>query len=221
MQGYSGMEVPRIPRFLQLADFFPADTGVRLLDFAIANESRFEAARFGQGRAVDASIRNSRRLPDIGPLQEAFEQRIREMAPEFLKRLGLAAFTPDAVETELVAHGDGAFYASHIDTADADPLRYRTRRLLSLVYYFHSKPKAFSGGALRIFAFGADANDSSFVDVLPEHNTLVVFPSWILHEVRPVVCPVGRFQDSRFAVNVWLRQTNPGTVLTNRGTSGC
>jgi SM-20-related protein len=208
------MEVPKIPRFLQLADFFPADTGVRLLDYAIANESRFEPAKFGQGREADPSIRNSLRLPDIGPLQPVFEQRILEMAPEFLKRLGLAAFTPAAVETELVAHGDGAFYASHIDTADADPLRYRTRRLLSLVYYFHFKPKSFSGGALRIFAFGAADADSGFVDILPEDNTLVVFPSWILHEVRPVVCPSGRFQDSRFAVNVWLRQTNPRAVPT-------
>jgi SM-20-related protein len=31
-----------------------------------------------------------------------------------------------------------------------------------------------------------------------------VFPSWVLHEVRPVSCPSKRFVDSRFAINCWL-----------------
>ena len=54
------------------------------------------------------------------------------------------------VELELVAHNDGAFYARHIDTATGEDSNQV--RVLSGVYYFHAKPKAFTGGALRLFA---------------------------------------------------------------------
>jgi SM-20-related protein len=41
------------------------------------------------------------------------------------------------------------------------------------------------------------------------HNTFVVFPSWVLHEVLPVSCPTKQFIDSRFALNFWLWRRKP------------
>ena len=127
--------------------------------------------------------------------------RALELAPDLIAGLRLTPFEISKVELELVAHGDGAFYARHIDTAMSGSAEHV--RVLSAVYYLHRQPRAFDGGALRLYAIG---DDSRFVDVEPASNTLVAFPSWAPHEVRPVSCPSGRFGDSRFAVNIWLRK---------------
>jgi Rps23 Pro-64 3,4-dihydroxylase Tpa1-like proline 4-hydroxylase len=73
-------------------------------------------------------------------------------------------------------------------------------RTVSGVYYFYRQPKAFDGGELRLYAFGEEA----FVDIEPSENAFVAFPSFAAHEVLPVTCPSGAFEDSRFSVNCWL-----------------
>ena len=113
----------------------------------------------------------------------------------------LTAFEVSQVELELMAHGDGAFYKRHLDTQTGGDAR--SRRLVSGVYYFNHRPKAFSGGALRLYAIG---DDDRFIVIEPVHNSLLVFPSWAPHEVMPVSCPSKAFVDSRFAVNCWLRR---------------
>jgi hypothetical protein len=75
-------------------------------------------------------------------------------------------------------------------------------RVISAVYYFHRLPKSFSGGVLRIHPIGGEP--ASFVDIEPANDKLIFFPSWVPHEVMPVVCPSGRFEDSRFALNCWV-----------------
>ena len=81
-------------------------------------------------------------------------------------------------------------------------------RIISAVYYFHCMPKGFSGGDLRLYRLGADPlgegkEPGNHVDIEPVRNSMVAFPSWIMHEVRPVSCPSGDFRDYRFAVNCW------------------
>lgn len=66
------------------------------------------------------------------------------------------------------------------------------------------RPRGFAGGELRLHPFSPDgARD--WLDIEPEHNALLAFPSWAPHEVRPVNCPSRRFEESRFAVKVWFR----------------
>jgi Rps23 Pro-64 3,4-dihydroxylase Tpa1-like proline 4-hydroxylase len=59
---------------------------------------------------------------------------------------------------------------------------------------------------LRIYAFADEKETGAFVDIEPTNDTLVFFPSWFPHEVLPVACPSGRFEDSRFAINCWVRR---------------
>ena len=103
----------------------------------------------------------------------------------------------DCVETfEAVAHGDGAMFVPHLETAtDANGRGDSTVRVLSAVYYFHRMPKHFSGGELAIYPIRKDAA----VEVLqPVANWLVVFPSFAPHEVRKILWPSKDFADSRF-----------------------
>ncbi len=113
----------------------------------------------------------------------------------------------------MAAHPNGAHFAPHLDIpigADRAPLAAADRhdRVISAVYYFHAEPKAFTGGELRLYRYGAPAETigqepGNHVDIAPINNSLVAFPSWALHEVRPVQCPSDEFREYRFAVNCW------------------
>ena len=132
-------------------------------------------------------------------------RRMRELFPALSADLHSTPFELDELELELVAHGDGAFFGRHIDIFTGADANIGQQLILSAVYYFHAQPKGFSGGVLRLFALGSlSYKDVEFLDIEPEHDTLVVFPSWVPHEVRRVSCPSGRFADSRFAINCWF-----------------
>ena len=202
--------VPRmriLPPHIVRREFLPADTVARLLAWTKENQARFKPATVGRdGKGVvRPEARISTRLHDFGPLKSELESILRPLAPGLAAELKVEPFETAHIELELVAHGDGAFYSRHIDTAREDDDRLRsTRRLLSGVYYFHAMPKAFEGGALRLHEILTAQNDPQFVDIQPEHNSLVFFPAWMPHEVMKVSCPSGRFRDSRFAINCWF-----------------
>ncbi len=198
----------RTPHCLR-RDFLEPGLVAALLAFAQANQARFVPSQTGSG--AHSAVRPTRRVsltaPDFSPLRESFAQLVRPLAPSLAAELKVAPFEVSEVELELIAHGDGAFLARHIDT-QIDAVRHAapSLRLLSGVYYFHAAPKAFEGGALRLHEIAGDAARARFLDIAPLHNTLVFFPSWMPHEVMPVRVPSGRFMDSRFAINCWFRR---------------
>jgi hypothetical protein len=69
-----------------------------------------------------------------------------------------------AVEVELVAHGDGAFFERHM---------------------------------LRLHSPGRERPTVHFVDIAPDYDTLVFFPSFFPHEVLPLKCTY---------INIWIRR---------------
>jgi len=198
-----GMSI--MPPHLVLRDFLPQETVTGLLHFALAHEADFAPTKTGRGNegGVRAEIRVSSGTRKLGPFKPILRDKLRALAPELIARLRANPVEEPKFELELVAHNDGAFYKAHIDTQTASDREYI--RVLSGVYYFHAAPKAFSGGALRLYAIG-DPDKTTFVDIEPTHNTLLVFPSWAPHEVRPISCPSKRFADSRFAINCWLHK---------------
>ena len=138
--------------------------------------------------------------------------RLKARAAGFVETLGTAPFAVSHVELELVAHNDGAFYSRHRDTSVGDVAGH-AHRVLSGVDDFHREPKAFSGGCLRLHAIraldGDVQGDEGALDVPPDQNTLVVFPSLgaARGDARPL--PLRAFADSRFAVNGWLHLRRP------------
>ncbi len=192
-----------MPPYLLLRDFLDEATVAGLLDYAHAHQSEFGPTKVG-GANVNPSVRKSESVRQIGHYRRVLKTRIFDLLPTIVAKLGMALPETLRFETELVAHGDGAFYKRHIDTRTASDLNHL--RVLSGVYYFHSLPKAFSGGALRFYAIGG--TDENHVDIEPTRNSLLVFPSWAPHEVMPVSCPSQRFSDSRFAINCWVHRAN-------------
>ena len=196
-----------MPPFRVLDDFLDAAEVERLLAYVAGCEAAFTATQVGHSAAarLDPAIRVSRSIDELGPFRPLLRDRLRGMSEALTAELKLSPFRAARVELELVAHGDGAFYRRHIDTQTVTERSHV--RVLSGVYYFHRQPKRFTGGALRLYAIGDAAR---FTDIEPIHNTLVAFPSWAPHEVRPVRCPSGQFMDSRFAINCWLHAHPPG-----------
>jgi len=197
------MNAPRglMPPCQVRRDLLSPDECRDLLSWALDNEARFGPAALDKG-LIDPAIRRSLSLRDLGPFSDLFEGKVRAMVPELIGQLRVTPFTTGEIELELVAHNDGAHFALHGDlyTGGASA---RGDRMLSAVYYFHRVPKAFSGGCLRMHRIGAMPSDMG-VDIAPDQNNLVVFPSWAPHEVLTVHCPSGAFGDSRFAVNCWV-----------------
>jgi SM-20-related protein len=199
-----------MPPHVVLRDFLDAATVNGLLDFALSRQSDFVPARV-VSRGVNTSIRVSASLREVGAYRQALKSKILGLVPELIARLQVTPFESSRFETELVAHGDGAFYKRHADTQTARYNDLDQIRVLSGVYYFNAEPKAFGGGALRLYAIGGKEGED-FVDIEPLCNSLLVFPSWAPHEVMPVSCPSRRFIDSRFAINCWVHRNKPSPV---------
>lgn len=185
-------------------DWLGAEESDGLLAFALAHESAFQPALVVQGtaRTVNNAVRSALVLKELGPWKPVLRDRVRRLVPELSTRFGLSACPAGRIEVEMAAHGDGAHFNRHIDTltAGSRPIT-QGHRQLSLIYYFHRRPRGFSGGALRYYPLVPGA---AGLDISPEHDRLLAFPSWAPHSVERVSCPSGQFADSRFAMNIWV-----------------
>jgi SM-20-related protein len=210
--------VPNIPVFLKppahgrIENWLGPELLRRLLDFAETRREDFFASGVGHKETarIDLSARRSIRITDLGDLKKELRVRVRAILPTICRQLGTQPFEPGKIEVEMVAHGDGAFFTEHTDTileeADLESRKFVALRIVSAVYYFHRLPKTFSGGVLRIYPLAGSKASNDFIELEPINDSLVFFPSWFPHEVLPVVCPSGRFEDSRFAVNIWVHR---------------
>jgi SM-20-related protein len=194
---------PAVPHVI-VRDFLGDEVVEGLLAYVNERESEFQPTNVGYGdhRRFDPDVRRSRRLAGRSHAPPVLEQRLIETFPALIDQLGLTRFTIARKVFEIVAHGDGAFYGEHADTFTGDDIP-NSQRMLSCVYYFHRLPKRFTGGALRLYGFDRGSG-RPFVDVEPDRDTLVAFPSFTRHEVLRVGCESDELLDSRFAINCWL-----------------
>lgn len=176
----------------------------RLWEFAVAEETRFKPATIvADGQApgeVDVSGRRSLVLRGLGPFDEVLQTKALAAQPELERAFGMPHVPATDVEIEAVAHRDGHFFHSHIDTFTNVGSATDNIRRLSLLYYFHRAPNRFSGGHLRL----SGLRSGQTVSLPPICDSLIAFPSFLPHEVEPVSCPGGSFADSRFSVNIWI-----------------
>jgi 2OG-Fe(II) oxygenase superfamily len=198
-------------RYFRITDFFSPEDHRRVLDIVLAHENAFqESGIVGNdgGDLKDYGFRRSRTLSGavLESIWDLFDRRLRGILPHVRRELGLSWFPPGEVERQVTAHGGGGFFAPHVDTGH--PLV--ANRRISCVYHFHSTPRRFTGGELRLYDTWVTPHKTTaaptYTTLTPLDNSVVFFPSDAFHEVRPVNRETEEFADSRFAVTIWFRE---------------
>ena len=182
-----------------------------LTRFTLEHEADFIASEVispaaDGGGIVNHEHRRSRVLMDLAQHQDRALERIKAVLPQVLQTLGMEEFSIADAEVQVTASNDGDFFRFHSDNgSDRAASRY-----LTFVYFFHHEPRQFEGGELRIhdarLEEGSYVSEGSYQTIVPQQNQIVFFPCELLHEITPVNCPSGRFADSRFTLNGWLRR---------------
>jgi SM-20-related protein len=181
-----------------------------LTHYTLAHQEDFQISEVispgVMGGVIDPEYRRSRVLMDLREHEGIIQARIEAALPRVLEKLAMAPFPVTRFESQITASNHGDFFRHHSDNAEEEI----ARRQLTYVYFFHREPKAFEGGELRLHdAFrqnGTWTSTGSYKAVVPSQNQIVFFPSGLLHEITPVVCPSEAFADSRFTVNGWLHR---------------
>ena len=154
--------------------------------------------------APAGEYRRSRVLYDLGTQRPLFVRRLLDTLPFVLPRLGCRPFPVSAIDTQMTATNDGEYFRPHIDHGH----RLVAGRTVSFTYFFHREPRAFSGGELRLYDTWTAADrvtaGTGCTNITPRRNSIVFFPSGLLHEIAPVCCPSRAFRDSRFTINGWI-----------------
>lgn len=195
-------------RHVRVLDFLAPDEHRRLLEHVVASDAEVRETgilnRHGEG-VLDPGFRRSRTVEGrLEAMWSLFEHRLRALLAGVRRELGLPWFPLGTIERQLVMHGDGAFFAPHVDTGDAAV----ARRRISCVYYFHRTPRRYGGGELRLYDTWVTPTGSTpagtYTALTPIDNSLVFFPSNAFHEVCPVQSATDAFADARFAVTIWF-----------------
>jgi len=190
-------------------EFLVAQEWHGLMEYVLNREPDFTQTHvIGAGGAsiVDYQTRRSRVLFDPGPFQQLFTDRLATFFPHLLTRLCHPEFPVSRVEVQITGTGNQEFFRKHTDNGSADV----ASREITFVYFFHSEPRKFSGGELRIYDTqsedGRATSPGTHRVVYPLQNQIVFFPSGCLHEILPVGIPSDGFADRRFTVNGWLHR---------------
>jgi SM-20-related protein len=201
-------------------DVLGANAVAGLLDYVAARQFDFKPAvvrnRESGLRRVDYGLRSSVSIADLGLFAAPFRAFVDKITAHALDQFRIAEPALEPKDFEINAFRDGGHFGAHIDTSE----QVDRVRVLTCVYYFSVTPHRFSGGELRIFGLptlsGGKAGASlPFIDVVPETDTMVVFPSWLRHEVMPVRVPSGAWIDGRFTINCWLHRVSPPSGNTS------
>ena len=209
--GFPAVAGARCPHLL-FRNVLGTATVAALLDYAFARERDFVPGvvrnRQSGHQRIDRAVRDCYRLPDLGEFRAPIRALLDRVAVHALRELELFEPAVEPSEFEMCAYGNGGHFAPHIDTfGTLDRVR-----ILSCVYYFASTPHRFSGGILRLHGFPTSSAKSGVqpqtIDVMPETDSLVIFPSWLGHEVLPVEVPSRAWADGRFTINCWFHRVS-------------
>ena len=129
-------------------------------------------------------------------------ERVRAIAPELARLLAVPPFPIGEIETQVTVSRGGDYFRRHDDNGSPET----AQRRISYVYYVHREPRPFGGGELVVYGARGPGGERGVYVIEPDNDTLVVFPSNLLHEVRPVNASSLSPLDTRVTVNGWVRE---------------
>jgi SM-20-related protein len=200
--------MPKLYNFLRIENFLNINSNKALLSYCYNNETDFIDSRVGKSREdgkVNLNYRICKTNYNLGEFKLKLEKEINANFDFFCESLKIKPFEINDIELQIAAHGDGAFFKPHIDT-HTEIENNSKNRVISAVYYFFNEPRQFEGGELLLHPFNFMKGEDSPITLSPINNSLVIFPSFGMHEVLPVSCPNVEFKNWRFAINCWINK---------------
>ena len=199
------------PPHALIPDFLTDAEREQILAFTMAHAQAFQNSGVHDAPSSGFAppsyrIRSSRVLdgPANGALAAMMMPKLQELMPKLWSQLRVDPLPLNTMECQVTAHGDGDFFATHTDNGTPEI----AHRKISYVYYFHREPKQFSGGHLNLyctlFQKGYGKCGGLAADIDPPRNGLVIFPTFIYHEVTPIRCASAALTDQRLTLNGWL-----------------
>lgn len=210
--------------FVRLTNFLTSAQQAQLFTQVLAGREGFVPAQVGGGEK-DSGIKREIRTALVAgrrtrrAVRSWFGPKLRSVLPYVLARLRMERLQRFRLEMDVTVHLGSGFYKVHRDNTAG---RHRPRKL-SYVYYFHRRPKRFTGGDLRLYDTDVEAGRASpaaFSRIEPVDNSLIFFPSGAFHEIAPVACDTQDFGSGRFTVNGWVRSRNEDEHETPRYADG-
>jgi len=133
-----------------LDEFLAPQELEELVAYTLQREAEFQSSELvspsGEPGMIDYDHRRSRVLMDLGKHEEIILDRIRGVLPRVLDQLGIEQFPVTQVEAQITASNDGDFFRAHSDDSE----EIIASRRITFVYFFHSDPRQFEGGELRL-----------------------------------------------------------------------
>ena len=197
------------PPYALIQNFLTEADVERAMAHALAHESELRDSTVAHldhkgGYATDTRLRRSRILDNVAAVAPMMGKRLYERMPDIFRALEMPPLAFRNVEMQLSVHGDGDFFNTHTDNG----LPEIAHRTMTYIYYFHREPKRFTGGHLKLYRTviheGLHSAGDVVADIDPPRNGLVVFPSYVQHEVTPIACPSAALEDQRLTLNGWL-----------------
>jgi predicted 2-oxoglutarate/Fe(II)-dependent dioxygenase YbiX len=197
---------PRPAPFFCLYDLLPCKDLSSARAAIASKREKLREAKVGDHGLVDFDVRAAHSAGAGADLRALLLPRIFAAiaAENVLERLGLGAISQKQVEVGLAAYAGGGKYVPHRDGGIGDSHHWRR---LTLVWYIHDEPKAFTGGDLLLHD-DADPDGARtafwFTRIMPVRNMALLFPSNRVHEVTSVLLAPDDILAGRVAVNVWF-----------------
>ena len=189
--------------FLQFDNFLAPERLDALLDFVDRRQGDLSVSVAGADVADAHEARVTQTLYEVDEVWPLFGEQLEALLPTMRKELGVPHFRLQHTERQLAVHFEGDGYGPHSDNGG---VKVGTRAL-TYVYYFNRQPARFEGGEMRMYNFverdGQRHIGTGFHDVEPRHNSIVFFPSWVHHEVLPLVAEVDGLDGARMTFTGW------------------
>ena len=168
------------PPYALLENFLTEADAESAMAYALAHQGEFRDSTVSlaaqQGTySTDTKLRRSRILDNVAEIAPTVGRKLYETMPRIFQALQMPPINFRTMECQISAHGDGDF---------------------------------FNTGHLKIYKTviheGMHSAGDLVADIDPPRNGLMVFPSYIQHEVSKLTCPSTALEDQRLTLNGWL-----------------
>lgn len=187
-----------------ISDFLSNEERDTLFDTVCDNQNAFQYLSTPDGNgggtlhlATPQESTDNEAATRIRKACECISTRIQNTLPELFPKLGIEPFSVAEVPLSVMNGLDGHTGGTHTDESGG-------RFKISLLYYFHKRPKAFQGGALELFETDEKSpngyNEQAFAKIEHQDNLLIAFPSDTFHGVTDVTMDSNSFENGRFVV---------------------